>query len=292
MQIYQEELDSIKEVLRSSSRGLTITEISRALGVNRNSAAKYLDILLIAGHVEMYSLGPAKIYHLSKRLPTSDILNLSGSMMILMDSDLRILDASRPLLEMFGIPNHTIPGGRIDDYLPSEMLNQNTGVLLRAALRGVEEKQSIKLKTGTGEIHLELSILPVSLPDGSNGVAIIARDRTNQVMLENALRDSEERFSLLSEAVSEGVAILQNKAVVAANTTLLKMLGCKKIESVGEKLPVLIPGWPGRSPRQADTYTVQLRKAGNSTGRVEVSTSLTRYNGGEAVLVLVRPHKS
>ncbi len=292
MQMYQEELDSIRQVLRSSSRGLTITEISRALGVNRNSAAKYLDILLMAGHVEMYSLGPAKIYHLSKRLPTSDILDLSGSMTILMDSDLRILDASRALLEMLGVSDRTSPGGRMDDYLPSEILSQDVGVHLRAALRGVEEKESIMLKTGTGEIHLELSILPVSLPDGSNGVAIIARDRTNQVALENALRDSEERFSLLSESISEGVAILQNRAVVAANAGLLQMLGCKKIESAGEKMAVLIPGWPGGMPRQADTYTVQLKRAGNSVSRVEVSTSLTKYNREEAVLVLVRQPRS
>ncbi|MDE2443704.1 MAG: hypothetical protein O0X49_04910, partial [Methanocorpusculum sp.] len=39
--------------------------------MNRNSAAKYLGILVTLGQVEMQIVGPARVYHLSSRIPVS-----------------------------------------------------------------------------------------------------------------------------------------------------------------------------------------------------------------------------
>jgi predicted transcriptional regulator len=42
----------IKILLQPHPKGLTITEISSRLKMNRNSVAKYLEVLLISGQVE------------------------------------------------------------------------------------------------------------------------------------------------------------------------------------------------------------------------------------------------
>ena len=62
MENYNQELDQIKRFLRGTSKGLTVTEIAHHIQVNRNSVAKYLDILRTSGLVEMKAVGSAKIY--------------------------------------------------------------------------------------------------------------------------------------------------------------------------------------------------------------------------------------
>ena len=87
MESYHQELDQIKKVLRATSKGLTVTEIARHLKVNRNSLAKYLDILLTSGLVEMKAVGSAKIFSLTKRVPISSILSLSSDYIFVFDND-------------------------------------------------------------------------------------------------------------------------------------------------------------------------------------------------------------
>ncbi|MDD3407350.1 MAG: helix-turn-helix domain-containing protein, partial [Methanomicrobium sp.] len=54
------ELSRVMELLKEEPRGLSITDISRLLNMNRNSVSKYLNMLLISGHVDMRSIGVAK----------------------------------------------------------------------------------------------------------------------------------------------------------------------------------------------------------------------------------------
>lgn len=64
-------IDIVMSALKDAKYGLSIAEISRKSGMNRNSAAKYLGIFVILGQVEMQTVGPARVYHLSSRIPVS-----------------------------------------------------------------------------------------------------------------------------------------------------------------------------------------------------------------------------
>ena len=66
--------------------------------MNRNLVAKYLDILLISGQVEMQVIGAAKVYFLSHRVPISSLLEFSSDMVIILDSALTIMQVNEPLL--------------------------------------------------------------------------------------------------------------------------------------------------------------------------------------------------
>jgi len=59
----------IREVLREQPLGMNIKEIAGAVGLSRNSAAKYLDVLAATGHLEVRQIGNAKLYYLSRRVP-------------------------------------------------------------------------------------------------------------------------------------------------------------------------------------------------------------------------------
>ena len=77
-QEYNLELNKIRSILVGSTKGFTVTEISRRIGTNRNSIAKYLDILVTSGTVEMKTVGSAKLFTLSKRMPIASIINFSS----------------------------------------------------------------------------------------------------------------------------------------------------------------------------------------------------------------------
>ena len=71
----QERVDIIKQCLRSHPRGLTISDLASKLNMNRNLTAKYLDMLLISGQVEMQVMGAAKVYFLSHGFRFQQCLN-------------------------------------------------------------------------------------------------------------------------------------------------------------------------------------------------------------------------
>ncbi len=96
---YDRELSRIKNFLRGSSKGYTVTEISRAIDINRNSVAKYLDVLCISGAVELKVIGSAKIYSLTKRIPVSSILSLSSDYIFVLDEDFVIQYVNEKVLE-------------------------------------------------------------------------------------------------------------------------------------------------------------------------------------------------
>ena len=71
----QEKITRIKQVLKWRPRGMTISDLSSHLKLNRNMVAKYLEILLISGQVEMEEIGPAKVYFLTQGCPSQLCLN-------------------------------------------------------------------------------------------------------------------------------------------------------------------------------------------------------------------------
>ena len=72
----------IKDLLKENPQGLSITDIVKVVNINRNTAGRYLENLLISGQVEMRRLGMAKIYILSQRVPLSAVLSISSELVM------------------------------------------------------------------------------------------------------------------------------------------------------------------------------------------------------------------
>ena len=74
MVLKKEISDQIKDLLQKNPQGLKITDIVKVIRINRNTAGRYLENLLVSGQVEMRHLGMAKIYKISQRVPLSAVL--------------------------------------------------------------------------------------------------------------------------------------------------------------------------------------------------------------------------
>ena len=72
----------IKNLLKEHPQGLRITDIIKKVKINRNTAGRYLENMLVSGQVEMRRFGMAKIYKLTERVPLSALLSISSELVI------------------------------------------------------------------------------------------------------------------------------------------------------------------------------------------------------------------
>ena len=86
MVLKREIADQIKDLLQKNPQGLSIAEIVESIKINRNTAGRYLENLLISGHVELRRFGMAKIYRISQRVPLSAVLSISAESVVQLDS--------------------------------------------------------------------------------------------------------------------------------------------------------------------------------------------------------------
>ena len=111
----QERITLIKQILKWHPRGMTISNLTTKMKMNRNLVAKYLDMLLISGQVEMMNVGVAKVYFLSQRVPVSAMLEFSSDLIIMIDHDGKILQVNEPVLVLVDVKRESLLGKSIDE---------------------------------------------------------------------------------------------------------------------------------------------------------------------------------
>ncbi len=235
MEGYQDELKAIRELLKAKPRGLTISEISAEININRNSVAKYLDVLLISGHLEKRQIGPAKVYTLSNRVPISAMMDLSSDMIMVLDNRLNIIQANENLLDLIGLT--------ADEVLEksfSSMVNvifPDSDIYERAndALEGVDSAQDIYLLHDGSTKYLYVKLVPTTFEDGRQGVTVILDDVTEQRRAEAAIRESQNYLKTILDALANGVIVINGASnkIVDINTAALDVLGSSRDEVVG-----------------------------------------------------------
>mgnify|MGYP001117192315 CR=1 FL=1 len=93
----EEEPDTQTRILRAlrfRPKGMTITEVAKQIGATRNSVSKHLEILQIAGKVDVRSIGNAKLYSLAQRVPMSAFLCFTKNLILILDGGGRIVQVN------------------------------------------------------------------------------------------------------------------------------------------------------------------------------------------------------
>jgi PAS domain-containing protein len=89
---------------------MSITEIVKTAHINRNTAGRYLENILVSGQVEMRRFGMAKICILSRGVPLSAVLSISSDMVLQLDNNLRITFVNQPFLDLIGTDEKEVLG--------------------------------------------------------------------------------------------------------------------------------------------------------------------------------------
>ena len=187
MEHYQKELSQIKEILKGNQRGMTITEISKAININRNSVAKYLDVLLISGHVEMKAVGPAKVFFLSQRIPITALLNFSSDYILVLDRDLKIIQINKNLQEFLQMEHKILLGQEIGKSTLPIFTDPEIIATIKEALDGNDSTRELKFPWAGEESYFRMKLLPTTFDDGGLGVTIILENFTEQKRAEETL---------------------------------------------------------------------------------------------------------
>lgn len=204
MDFYQQEISLILKVLKENPKGMTVTDISRKIKINRNSVAKYLDIMRICGHVEMISFGPAKVFFPSKRVPIFDMLNLVSDLIMTCDSELKVTMINDSFSKFFNIDKNDTIGKSVKDVVEIS-LKENSEILIgiNEALNGKNFTCEVDLKRDKDVYFFKVNIVPITFEDGKNGAALILKNITDQKIAEDVLKESEEKFKNLLNKFSK-----------------------------------------------------------------------------------------
>lgn len=200
MALKKEVADQIKDLLQKNPRGLSITDIVATIKINRNTAGRYLENLLVSGQLEMRRFGMAKIYRISQRVPVSAVLSASSELVLQLDRYLRIIFANEPFCMLVGTDSKNLLGKNIEYTSVALVFDELfVGLIerIREGVTGNEWSGEIELKSKG--LLIFCRIAPTVFEDGSRGVTVILEDITQRKLAEQALLESEAKLRSVSE---------------------------------------------------------------------------------------------
>jgi PAS domain S-box-containing protein len=199
----RENISRIKNSLNLRPKGLSITELARQLRMNRNSVAKYLEILLMSGEVEVKTYGTSKVYMISQRFPASAILGFSSNMILMVDNQRKILQVNNTFLEKTGMTRDVLIGLPVEE----SGIPFLTGLPLESALDESAEKKNVTLEkmvgSGGQDVFYFIKIIPTVFDSGDAGVTIIVEDISDRKRVEMALEKSERLYRSVLENIQD-----------------------------------------------------------------------------------------
>jgi PAS domain S-box-containing protein len=196
-------LSLLLSALKEHPRGMSVSDLAAAVGINRNTVSRYLDVLLVSGQVEMETYGKAKVFYLSQRVPIAAMLNFSSDLVLVLDRERRIVQANDAVCAFAGRERDAIIGNGIETSPLAAFDHPLIWSRITDALNGREVTEELRFLRHTEELFFRIKFLPTVFNDGAPGVTIILEDITEGRRAEEALRESELLFRSLVENISD-----------------------------------------------------------------------------------------
>jgi PAS domain S-box-containing protein len=197
MDLYKHETTKIKSLLKENPRGMSVTDISRNIGINRNTVAKYLELLRISGHIEMENIGTAKVYFLSQRIPVSTLLDFSSDYIVVIDDNNKVVQANDRFIELTQNSKSNIQGKKLCDVFPPMISNKTLLDSIKDARKGDDQVETLDLFVGNELCFFKTKIIPSTFDDGEIGVTLIMENITEEINSRNLLQMQQEELEIL-----------------------------------------------------------------------------------------------
>jgi len=238
----QEKITRIKRLLKARPKGLTISDISHNLKINRNSVAKYLEILLITGQVEMRMYGNAKVYYLSNRVPISSMLKFANELILVLDTEMRVIEANDNFFSYFPVKKEDLIGNPITASPVNVMDGFGIDDLARSAIETGELSREISLIRDGATKYLIIKVVPSVFDDGSKGTTLLFEDITGKKEVENRLRVSEAKYRAIVDDQTEMVDRYdKDLKLLFVNPAIVQYFGMEENELIGKSILDSIP---------------------------------------------------
>ena len=265
MPVEKDYLVKIESLLKLNKRGLTIADISRKLNLNRNSVAKYLDILVTSGRAERSGFGNTGVFFLSQRVPVSSLLDFSSGFVIVLNDQGRVVQVNEGLLSFFGQTRESLEGKTLDEA-PVEMIRDFRDLdIFRQP--GICRECATEMSTQvSGEsYHFRVRALPTLFEDGGHGFTILIENVTPQKRYEQELIRSEARYRAIVEDQTDLICRrFPDGTITYVNDAFCRYFGKQSQDLIGTAFSPVIasPGSgdvPGATGRPFPTSTTEDR---------------------------------
>jgi PAS domain S-box-containing protein len=289
MKTHDAELGRIKDLLQGNPRGIKITRIARDLGMNRNAAAKYLEILLMTGQVEVLEHGMSKIFILSRRTGIPTMLDGSPDMILVLDAGLRIARVNGHYLKYAGRKQEDLLGKRADAFvLPILGCSRVLDGILQARF-GEDARMEIREADSEGRVcYFDVRLTPAVFNDGTRGITVIIGDITNErKMQETAAAESKKLVEGILACIDDPVVLLdaRSRRIAFLNPAACRMFGYGQGEYAGKDAGILA-GTTGTIPG----YSALVEEDFHRYGFFETRSPMRRADGREfAANLQLRP---
>ena len=179
----QEEHDLPNRILRAlrfRPKGMTITEVAKQLGVTRNSVSKHLEILQIAGKVDVRQIGNAKLFSLAQRVPISAFLCFTKNLILILDNEQRIVQVNDQCQRALKRSKDDLIGLTLAEAaLP--VVSSPEAI---AVIEGLEREQVMTdllyRRDEGGDLFYQMQAIPTTFEDGEKGCTLVLEDITER----------------------------------------------------------------------------------------------------------------
>ncbi|RXE56798.1 hypothetical protein ABH15_01135 [Methanoculleus taiwanensis] len=273
----QEKASRIRNALRFRPKGMTISEISRTTGMNRNSVAKYLDVLLISGQVAMEEIGNAKVYTLSQRVPISAFVDVTRDGVLILDADRRIVQVNEQFLHLAGVGRDEIVDRSLAEIRAQVPVISTICSFLAEGAEREATVDGIPIPDGDEQRYYRAKIIPTVFEDGQHGTTVILEDTTRQTKI----RAVEALLACIVDSSDDAIIGENLNGIIASwNAGASRLYGYAAEEAIGRPISLLFP--PER--REELTY---LRSRVHRGERVEHFETVRIAKNGTPIDVAV-----
>jgi len=211
MVLKKEIADQIKDLLHKNPQGLNITEIVSDIKINRNTVVRYLENLLISGHVDMSHLGMVKIYKISERNLAEENLKYSerkfaaafeaspNPMAITVVQTGVILDVNSAFEEWSGYLREDLSGKTTTELNFWVYPEERDAFVQQLKIHGIFHKKEVTFRIKNGNIRNILFSAKLFGAGYNTYMLSVAEDITERKKADKALADSEEKYRLIVE---------------------------------------------------------------------------------------------
>jgi PAS domain S-box-containing protein len=169
----------IQKILKFQPKGMTISELSKKTGANRDSIARQLDILEVSGKVELRNIGSAKVYSLARRVPLSAFLCFTRNLILVLDKHQRIVQVNDQCARVL----RRTPDDLIGRTLEEAALPVVSTPEALAVIHGLDREQVItdlRYRKDGRDLFFQMQVIPTTFDSGEKGCTLVLEDITER----------------------------------------------------------------------------------------------------------------
>ncbi|MDP3563500.1 MAG: PAS domain S-box protein [Methanoregula sp.] len=215
------EEEHIRELLRKYPKGLTIEEVSKKLSLNRTTAAKYLNTFVLTGQADMRTLGSAKLFYLTTRVPLTNVLSLSSDLILILDSDQFIQESNAAFLAYFRMSKEELKGSQLAQSPLAPHFSARELSSIERALDGEGGSLEVQFDLLHDGRFFKMKCIPLTFDNGARAVGIILEDitemKTYQHELEQRVKERTEEV-VRAKDFAENLISTANALIIGLDT--------------------------------------------------------------------------